>query len=46
MKRQAMNRKNSLLVGNEKSGETSAVLSSLTSSCPRHGVDLTCSPKI
>ncbi len=39
MKRQALNRKNSLFVGNEKGGETSAVLSSLTSSCRRHAVD-------
>jgi hypothetical protein len=43
MKRQALNRKNSLFPlrrwGNERGGETSAVLSSLTSSCRRHGVD-------
>jgi transposase len=39
MKRQALNRKNSLFVGNERGGETSAILSSLTSSCRRHGVD-------
>jgi transposase len=43
MKRQALNRKNSLFPlrrwGNERGGETSAVLSSLTSTCRRHGVD-------
>jgi transposase len=39
MKRQALNRKNSLFVGNERGGRTSAVLSSLTSSCRRHAVD-------
>jgi hypothetical protein len=35
----ALNRKNSRFVGNERGGETSAVLSSLTSSCRRNGVD-------
>lgn len=39
MKRQALNRKNSLFVGNERGGETAAILSSLTSSCRRHAVD-------
>ena len=39
MKRQALNRKNSLFVGNERGGRNAAILSSLTSSCRRHGVD-------
>jgi transposase len=39
MKRQALNRKNSLFVGNPRGGEIAAILSSLTSSCRRHGVD-------
>lgn len=39
MKRQALNRKSRLFVGNERGGETSAVLSSLTSSCRRRAVD-------
>ena len=39
MKRQALNRKNSLFVGNERGGRTAAVLSSLTSTCRRHGTD-------
>lgn len=39
MKRQALNRKNSLFVGSRRGGETAAILSSLTSSCRRHGVD-------
>ena len=39
MKRQALNRKNSLFVGSPRGGETAAILSSLTSSCRRHGVD-------
>ena len=39
MKRQALNRKNSLFVGNPRGGEAAAILSSLTSSCRRHGVD-------
>ncbi|MBX3356735.1 MAG: transposase domain-containing protein [Phycisphaeraceae bacterium] len=37
--RQAINRKNSLFVGSPCGGETAAILSSLTSSCRRHGVD-------
>ena len=39
MKRQALNRKNSLFVANRRGGRTAAILSSLTSSCRRHGVD-------
>jgi transposase len=39
MKRQAINRKNSLFVGNERGGRTAARLSSITSTCRRHGVD-------
>jgi hypothetical protein len=42
MKRQALNRKNSLFVGNPRGGETAAILSSLTSSCRRHGIDPQC----
>jgi transposase len=39
MKRIVLNRKNSLFVGNERGGETAAILSSITSSCRRHNVD-------
>jgi transposase len=39
MKRIVLNRKNSLFVGNERGGATAAVLSSLTSTCRRHGVN-------
>jgi transposase len=39
MKRIALNRKNSLFVGNERGGETAAILSSFTSTCRRHGID-------
>lgn len=39
MKRVVLNRKNSLFVGNERGGHTAAVLSSLTSTCRRHGID-------
>jgi len=39
MKRVVLNRKNSLFVGNERGGATAAVLSSLTSTCKRHGID-------
>jgi glucosamine 6-phosphate synthetase-like amidotransferase/phosphosugar isomerase protein len=39
MKRVVLNRKNSLFVGNERGGETAAILSSLTATCKRHGVD-------
>ncbi|MGD0139885.1 MAG: transposase domain-containing protein [Tepidisphaeraceae bacterium] len=33
------NRKNSLFVGNERGGQTAAILSSLTSTCRRQGID-------
>jgi transposase len=39
MKRIVLNRKNSLFVGNERGGVTAAILSSLTSTCRRHGID-------
>lgn len=39
MKRQALNRKNSLFVGNERGGRNAAILSTVTSTCRRHGVD-------
>jgi transposase len=39
MKRQALNRKNSLFVGNQRGGQTAAILSSFTSTCRRHGID-------
>jgi transposase len=39
MKRIALNRKNSLFVGNPRGGQTAAILSSLTSTCRRHGID-------
>jgi transposase len=39
MKRIALNRKNSLFVGNPCGGQTAAILSSLTSTCRRHGID-------
>jgi len=39
MKRQAINRKNSLFVGNPRGGRTAAILSSITSTCRRHGID-------
>lgn len=39
MKRVCLNRKNSLFVGNERGGQTAAILSSLTSTCRRHGID-------
>jgi len=39
MKRTALNRKNSLFVGNERGGQTAAILSSFTSTCRRHGID-------
>ena len=39
MKRQALNRKNSLFVGNERGGRTAAILSSFTSTCRRHDID-------
>ena len=39
MKRVCLNRKNSLFVGNERGGQTAAILTSLTSTCRRHGID-------
>jgi transposase len=39
MKRVVLNRKNSLFVGNERGGQTAAILSSMTSTCRRHGID-------
>jgi len=39
MKRICLNRKNSLFVGNERGGQTAAILSSITSTCRRHNVD-------
>jgi hypothetical protein len=39
MKRVMINRKNSLFVGNERGGRTMAILSSLTSTCRRLGID-------
>ena len=39
MKRIALNRKNSLFVGNQRGGATAAILSSFTSTCRRHGID-------
>lgn len=38
MKRLALNRKNSLLVGNARGGQTDAILSSFTSTCRRHRI--------
>jgi transposase len=39
MKRIVLNRKNSLFAGSERGGNTAAILSSLTSTCRRHGID-------
>jgi transposase len=39
IKRIVLNRKNSLFVGNERGGQTAAVLASLASTCRRHGID-------
>ena len=39
IKRIVLNRKNSLFVGNARGGATAAILSSLTSTCRRHGID-------
>lgn len=39
MKRIAMGRKAFLFVGNERGGQTAAILSSLTSTCQRHSID-------
>jgi hypothetical protein len=42
MKRICLNRKNSLFVGNERGGQTAAILSSITSTCRRHNMDPQC----
>lgn len=39
MKRMALIRKNVLMVGNERGGQTAAILSSLTSTCQRHQIN-------
>ena len=39
MKRVALLRKNALFVATERGGETAAILSSITSTCRRHGID-------
>lgn len=39
MKRIVLNRKNSLFVGNERGGQTAAILASFTSTCRRHDID-------
>ncbi len=39
MKRVALLRKNALFAGNERGGQTAAILSSLTSTCRRHGIN-------
>lgn len=39
MKRIVLHRKNSLFVGNERGGQTAAILSSLTSTCRRHDIN-------
>ena len=39
MKRQVLNRKNSLFVGNARGGRTAAILSSFTATCRRHEID-------
>jgi len=39
MKRIALGRKNFLMVGNERGGQTAAILSSLTSTCQRHAIN-------
>lgn len=39
MKRVALNRKNSLFIGNRRGGRTAAILARLTSTCRRHDVD-------
>jgi transposase len=39
MKRVVLNRKNSLFVGNERGGQTAALLSSITSTCRRHKIN-------
>ncbi|HEY1684100.1 MAG TPA: transposase domain-containing protein, partial [Tepidisphaeraceae bacterium] len=37
--RVVLNRKNSLFVGNQRGGQTAAILSSLTSTCRRHDIN-------
>ena len=39
MKRIALLRKNALFVATERGGQTAAILSSITSTCRRHGID-------
>ena len=39
MKRMALARKNFLMVGNERGGQTAAILSSFTSTCQRHQIN-------
>lgn len=39
IKRIVLNRKNSLFVGNQRGGQTAAILASLTSTCRRHDID-------
>jgi hypothetical protein len=39
VKQIVLNRRNSLFVGNERGGQTAAILSSLTSTCRRHSID-------
>ena len=39
IKRIVLNRKNSLFVGNERGGQTAAILATLTSTCRRHDID-------
>ncbi len=39
MKRVALLRKNALFVGTVRGGETAAVISSITSTCQRHGIN-------
>ena len=39
MKRVVLTRKNSLFVGNERGGQTAAILASLASTCRRHAID-------
>ena len=39
MKRVALLRKNALFVATPRGGETAAILSSLTSTCRRHGIN-------
>jgi transposase len=40
MKRIALFRKNALFVGTARGGQAAPVLSSITSTCQRHGIDL------